>query len=145
MSLDIKSTLTVKHCLVCEDIRFEQRSLSSLMGVYGALPEVAMYVHAFEQPLILCFVFFTGESESPGHKELRLVVSGSDGQEIKGDKPALTIRVPQVEGQASIFAFRFNGTFPRHGIYRVSLVERDGNEIFGETFKLVPFSEKVKT
>ncbi len=113
------------------------------MGVYGIVPEVSIYVKDFSQELILCFVFFTGLAKTVDHKELRFVVETAEGIEIKGDLNPMTLRLMQVPDQPSIFAFRFQGTVAKPGVYSISLVEQD-EKVFRETLKIAAVADKGK-
>jgi hypothetical protein len=125
----------IKHCIICEDIRFERRNLNSFMGVYGATPHVAIRIKDFKLPCSFIMVFMGGPAQ--GKVVVVPELQNPDGtriaaQQVIPERWALTL-TPEMVG--SILAFRFTATFPYPDTYSIVLAI-DGVELFRDTFKM---------
>jgi hypothetical protein len=123
----------IKHCLICEDIRIEQRNLVSFMGVYGFTPHVEISISDFKLPVGFSAVF-NGEP-AEGKFAITLQVRAPDGTPVQGQV------VPEINEQTfqrqlpSIFAFRVNLVFPKPDTYTFVAVA-NGKELFKDTFRM---------
>src|SRR5712692_290571 len=127
----------IRWCLVCEDIRIENRRLVSLLGFYGIAPDVEILFADFNRPVdrLAFYISAHGASDGQHHRvsfELRdphgAVVLGPVHTAPTGDPPPApaTIRV----------AFIFTATavaLPREGVYQI-VIRVDGGEHFTSNF-----------
>jgi hypothetical protein len=131
----------IKTCIVCEDVRFELRSLASLMGVYGAAPDVGIFVTKFGEPARICFVFMG--SPSPGKFVFEPELRGRLGKVPATPLPP-RLEVSLAMAGGSVFAaFWFpNVVFPGPDRYTIAL-RIDGIECFSSTFDVLPTQERI--
>lgn len=121
----------IKHCIVCEDIRLEQRNLASFMGVYGLTPYVGISIRDFKLPAVFCLICFGLPIE--GKFDICLEFHAPNGTRIQA-----TI-VPEHNQQsfskelACVFAFRVSAVFPIPDTYTFAL-SAGGVEFFKDTF-----------
>lgn len=124
----------VKTCLVCEDARFEVRNVVSLMGVYGATPDVGITVQNFAQPARLCFAFM-GRPET-GKFLFEAELRGPAGRIQAASVPSkLDFALEGSKGSfVAVFWFP-NVVFPKPDRYTV-ILRVDGRESFSGTFEI---------
>lgn len=68
------------NVVLCEDVRQENRGLSSLLGFYGVLPHVEVIVRDFAQPIRLGFLFLGGRGD--GQYQIQVRIRTSQGKEV---------------------------------------------------------------
>jgi len=73
----------LKHVLICEDIRFERRNLSSLMEVYGFTPHVVIKIANFKMPVAFS-ALFAGEP-AEGKYVVEAEFRNPDGTRIEAE------------------------------------------------------------
>lgn len=123
----------IKHCLLCEDIRLEQRNLASFMGVYGYTPYADIAIFDFKLPVGICFVF-NGEP-AEGELKISLQVRTPDGTRLQGQTfPEINEQTFQLQFP-SAFAFRVNMVFPKPDRYSLIALS-NGVDFFKDTFRL---------
>jgi hypothetical protein len=129
------SELKFKHCIVCEDIRFERRNLNSLMGVYGATPDVGILVKDLKLEVGFLMVFYGAPATGEFHITAQLLNKAGEkiGSKIQPETFKLTLK--EAMG-AAVAAFRFNTIFPTAGQYSVAL-NIGNDEIFRGEFQIV--------
>jgi hypothetical protein len=134
--------LQVRTCIVCEDARFERRGIVSLMGAYGSVPDVVVYVRKFDKPAKLCFGFFV--TPTTGKFLLEAEILSPDGKKLdKSHPPQLEMTLDSEKG-STFFAFWFNNiVFSSPN--RFSIVLRvDGAECYKDTFRVAaPLSDTL--
>jgi hypothetical protein len=128
----------IKHCVICDDARFEIYQKISLMGIYGSTPDAAIKVDNFSLPVRLCFAFFGGPGD--GLATFRCQLKGRLGIPL-----IATSIPPQVDVRSSpqfystAIAFWFNAIFPGPQQYSVELTCNMRSSYTG-AFKLTPAS-----
>jgi hypothetical protein len=128
---------TIKHCIVCEDVRFERRSIVTLVGTFGVTPDVAFWLADFAAPVArICFAFYG--SAVQGTFDIRPEIWGPNGKlPALSRPPRLSLSLDPNKG-ASFFTFWFDGAkFPSPGQYSI-VVFIDGVESFKSTFRVTP-------
>lgn len=125
----------IKHCLICEDIRIEQRNLASYMGVYGATPHVGIRILNFDASVTFFLVFMGAPSE--GKYIIQLELRAPDGTRLNANVfPENNEQTFSPQFGSSVFAFRVVATFPGPNIYTVALLS-NGVVFFEDTLQLV--------
>jgi hypothetical protein len=123
----------IKHCILCEDIRIEQRNLVSFMGVYGFTPHVEISIIDFKLPVAFCAVF-NGEP-ADGKFAITLQVRAPDGMRVQGQVlPEINEQIYQSQ-LPSVFAFRANMVFPKPDTYTL-VAAANGAEFFSDIFRI---------
>jgi hypothetical protein len=123
----------IRHCLICEDIRIEQRNLVSFMGIYGFTPYVEISIVDFKLPVAFCAVF-NGEPVN-GKLAITLQVQAIDGTRLQAQfMPEINEQIfqPQV---ASAFAFRVNVVFPKPDTYNLVALANE-KEFFKDSVRV---------
>ena len=125
----------VKWCLVCEDIRQEQRGLMSLLGFYGVTPYVEIHVRDFGRPLerISFLMFAEGEGDGVKHRHAFQVI-GPDNEIVLPASESTS--EPSPTGTGLRITFSITAISPRltkPGLYRV-VFKVDDEEHFTSTF-----------
>ena len=124
----------IKHALLCEDIRFEKRNLTSLMGVYGYTPYAGIKIANFKLPVGFCAIF-AGEP-ADGKYVIDAELQNPDGTRIEGEvqpKGFEFVFSPELGGSA--LGFRFRTIFAGPNKYTIALL--NGGKVFHtETFRL---------
>ncbi len=121
----------IKHCLICEDVRFESRNLISLMGVYGMTPYAGIQVVDLKLHVAFCLVFWGDPVD--GQISIKLQLRSPDGKQVEA------VTFPEINTQtyshefAMAFAFRVNALFPRADTYTV-ILSTGGAEFFKDAF-----------
>jgi hypothetical protein len=127
----------IKHCIVCDDIRFEVRQIYSLMGVYGATPDATIQIEDFRLPVRLCFAFLGGAGT--GSVRFKAELRHRSGAPLflwNQPTPAQVDISYSSEFSSTAVAFWFNATFPQPDEYLILLT---GNEVrcYQDAFRLV--------
>jgi hypothetical protein len=123
----------IKHCLICEDIRLEQRNLASFMGVYGWTPYADISIFDFRLPVAFCAVFHGDPAD--GKLAITLQVRAPDGMRLQGAiSPEINEQTFQPQFP-SAFAFKVNIVFPKPDVYSL-VVLSNGVEFFKDTFRM---------
>jgi hypothetical protein len=125
----------IRHCIVCEDVRFERRNLISLMGIYAPAPEVLIKLRKFEIPTRLCFAFYgtAGSGKFVFEAELRGPAGKLPSVSIP---PRLELTLEADQGP-TFFAFWFSDViFPKPNKYTIA-VRIDAQECYTNTIQLV--------
>jgi len=130
--------LGFKTCVICEDLRFEQRGLVSIMGAFGATPDAAIAVRSLADPVRLCFVFFGKPNE--GTCTFTSELYGPDGKiPLTPFPPEIEIPFRDLPGVATVVFWFNNLILPKTGQYTVKLLlAGSGEECFSDTFHVVP-------
>lgn len=126
----------ITHCLLCEDVRLERRRMSTLVGFYGAVPNVGILVKKFGEPLErLMFVFLSGPGE--GEYAVSAEVRDTQGVRLAPPQPPPSHRVTlSLQSAATQVAIGFqNIRFPQPGKYTIVLLV-DGGEHYHSEFKV---------
>jgi hypothetical protein len=126
----------IKHCIACEDVRFELRQLITIVGSYGSLPDVSISIGNFAVPVRFCLVFFGGSGDGIFNFSVMLLDPRS-GRPIEGQiaPPSVTLPVkPSMSGCSIVFWFH-SVIFPVPGDYLVSLL-CNGAECYRDTITL---------
>ncbi len=122
----------INHCLVCENIRAEQRGLVSVLGFYGVAPDVELLVRDFGSPLGLSFLLL-GAVGGQGNFKVSLRLSDESGNTVMAT-PELDIQVADPSKHANfgmqIAAFKL----PSPGKYNLELIV-DGQSHYRTSFR----------
>jgi hypothetical protein len=129
----------IKHCLICEDIRIEQRNFASFMGVYGFTPHAEIVIFDFKLPVAFWAVF--NGDPADGKLTITLQVQAPDGTRLKAQfVPGINEQIFQRQ-LASAFAFRANVVFPKPDRYSL-VAMANGIEFFRDTFRIAQAPHK---
>jgi hypothetical protein len=120
----------IKHCIICEDIRLEQRNLASFMGVYGLTPYAGIQIRDFKLQVAFCVVFFGPPIE--GGVDIRLEVRTSAGSRIEVTTFPDHNHQTFSKESACTFAFRVHAIFPTPDKYTLILTS-NGIAFFRDT------------
>jgi hypothetical protein len=125
---------TISHCIVCEDVRFERRNLVSLMGIYGLLPRVALYLLNLEMPARFCCAFY-GEPVS-GKFNFTAEIRGPDGKRLAaGVPPQVELKLEKEKGTFFVAFWFPSVVFPKADSYTIALLS-NGQECYTNIFRL---------
>jgi hypothetical protein len=124
---------TIKACLVCEDVRFEQRSLVTATGVFGAVPDVVVRVTHLDRPAKMCFAFFGAPVTAKVALEVEIREPG--GRRLAAESFPRRVDFKPLAGDL-FAAFWFNEVvFGTPNKYTIVL-KADGTEAFSSTFNV---------
>jgi hypothetical protein len=124
----------IRHCLICDDTRFELRQVVSFMGVYGATPDVTVQVQSFRLPIRLCFAFLGG----PGTGTVIFTSEVRDRSGVPVQAQLTPAHVPMSyspQMASTVVAFWFTATFPRPDQYTIVLA-CDGVLCYQDVFRI---------
>jgi hypothetical protein len=121
----------INHCILCEDIRLEQRNLASFMGVYGLTPYAGISIQDFKLPVAFCLVFFAPPIE--GKIDILLEIRARNGTRLQATIFPERNEQTFSKESACTFAFRVNTVFPTPDTYTIA-VSTGGQEFFRDTF-----------
>jgi hypothetical protein len=125
-----------KYGLICEDIRFERRNLTSFMGVYGSTPHVGIKISDFKLPVNFCVVFYGDPAQ--GKFTIDAQLHNLDATRIEADVlPKKFEFTFATEMGGAVIAFRFKAVFPGPGTYAAVLLT-DDKLFHRELFNLLP-------
>jgi uncharacterized protein DUF6941 len=125
----------IRHCLVCESVRVEERGKVTLLGFYGIAPDVIILLPNFQTPFAqLGFFLLGGQGQGNFNVSARLA---DEAGVVVLETPAapVTINPPANEMYINLNIQLIGVPFPRAGTYRFSLFV-DGAEHFWATFQL---------
>ena len=110
----------IHYCLICEEIRQEQRNLVTLLGFYGVAPEVEILVRDFAQPVTrLAFLFVGGHGE--GTFKISMQLSNEGGENVLTTPEAAFLM--QATPRRTNIAFGLMGfRLPSPGSYTLQLL-----------------------
>lgn len=123
----------IRTCLLCEDVRLEQRGLVSIMGLYGSTPQATIKLLNFQTPASWVFVFLGARIDSQFRIDLK--IRNAQGVNVVAKVIPPFILTAPISGYSSLLWFRVEGNFPGPGNYEVAL-ESGGAEFFSDTFGL---------
>jgi hypothetical protein len=110
---------TIRHCLVCEDIRFERRNLVALLGFYGITPDVEILVKDFALPVPhLYFLFIGGQGE--GRFKISLQLLNGEGKSLVTTPESEVVVQPQPK-RTNLALGLAGFAFPSPGAYTLRL------------------------
>ncbi|MFZ0980805.1 MAG: hypothetical protein WAN23_15490 [Candidatus Acidiferrales bacterium] len=113
----------------------------SLMGVYGAAPDVALYITNIAVPTRLCFAFFG--QPSGGKFVFEAELHGPLGRLQAASVPSrLELPLQAAKGAVTIVFWFPSVTFPKPDRYTIAL-RVDGNPCFESTFEIIPALQKI--
>lgn len=120
---------TLKHCLVCEDIRLERGGKGSLLGFFGVAPDLRLPVKDFEEPVELAFAIVGRSGE--GDEEGRLTFESEDGTSLIDREFA----IPQPAGVPDFtrIVIEYSDTLPGPGDYSLNVYNEAGDLEFSAT------------
>ena len=127
----------IRACLVCEDVRIEQKGTATLVGLYGVAPDVEIRVPRFDRPVdrLAFFLSTYGESDGMTHV-VSLEARASDGSVVVPRAEALPAEEAPPAGTPFRLAVIFTSwqvMLPGPGRYQI-VVEVDGKPHFQTTF-----------
>jgi hypothetical protein len=131
----------IKHCLICEDVRFEMRRVYSLMGVYGATPDVTIQIEDFSLPVRLCFAFLGGAAT--GSVRFTAELRDRIGAPFFPSNQPFPNQVEvsfSPEFTSTAVAFWFSATFPKPDEHHI-LLTCNGERCYYDTFRMVQISK----
>jgi hypothetical protein len=124
----------IKHCVICEDIRLEQRNLASLMGVYGITPYVSIRIREFALHVSFCSVFYGPPFK--GKIDIQLELRTPDGTPIEVNTFPKQNELTFSDEFPVAFSLKLNALFPIPDTYTLVLLG-NGVEFFTDTLKIV--------
>jgi hypothetical protein len=125
--------------LICEDIRLEQRNLSSFMGVYGFIPDVSIQIKNFQAPVNFCMIFAGDPAD--GKFVIEAELRNLDETLLEAEvQPKNREFIFSSALSGSTFAFRFKAVFPGPNTYYVVLLHNKV-ELFRTKFQLQQMKE----
>ena len=120
----------IHACIICEEVREEKRKLLSILGFYGAAPEVEILVRDFSESIRLSLLFLA--SEGRGQYKVAPLILDPDGGVVL-DSPAMDANIPE-PSKRYVFGFGFAALrLPRAGRYTIVL-RVDGQTHYQTTF-----------
>lgn len=127
----------IKHCLVCEDLRFEANRKAILLGFYGVMPNVSIKIQDFNLPMgQLTFVLFSESPKSGGSFKLEVNILDSKDNPIIPPQPGSTTIVPSKATESRlVFAFQMIH-FKQPDDYYLNL-KIDGKSHYKEKFHIL--------
>jgi hypothetical protein len=127
---------TIKHCLICEELRVETRGKSSILGFYGIVPDTTLVVN---DPNLnagkISFVIISGTDGFEAQKpSISFQIIESSGKPII-QTPASAFDLPAIpRGRKFQFAIQFeNIKFPHQGVYTFKILAA-GIAVYGNSF-----------
>ena len=127
--------MNVLSCLLCENVHPEGNGKMSLLGFYGILPNVSIYIQYLDRPVAMLIFLFTF-SEGIGEQSFSGRLTNESGLEIMktpGDVKVLF----QAGAQVSLGMGFQNVVFKKAGSYTVELINA-GRAVHSATFKVFP-------
>jgi len=123
----------IKHCLVCDDVRFELHSKLGVTGLYGITPDLSILVGQLALPVRLCFLFLGGPGD--GEFLFRAEIRDKTGTPLPAIPVPSSVKVPITpKYTSSMVVFWFPEIkFPQAGPYTIVLFS-DNEPIFSSQF-----------
>jgi hypothetical protein len=109
---------TIKHGIVCEDVRIERQGLISILGFYGVMPEVEIVAQQLPGRVRLSLLFIGGPGD--GTYDAFIRIARPDGREMINAGP-LHLTIEPAKSRTNL-AFQLIGLdLAESGTYAVSL------------------------
>ncbi len=123
----------IKHCVICEDVRLEQRNLASLMGVYGITPYVRIRIRDFALHVSFCSVFYGLPFQ--GKVDIQLELRAPDGTPVEVSTFPKQNELTFSDKSPVSFSLKVNALFPVPNTYTLALLG-NGVEFFRDTLEI---------
>lgn len=121
----------VRACALCEQARPEALGKWTLLGFFGATPDVRIAIGNFQAPVTLCFVFmgepFTGQIRA----NIRIVANSGA---VIAASPPVQRQIPAARPLSTLF-MHIQAVVPGPGRYAVVLTVNE-QDVFETSFSL---------
>ena len=126
----------IKHCIICEDVRLEADRKVAVLGMYGIAPDVTIYLHDFERPLMR-LVFAMAAHGGGGNFVIETEIKTSAGEKVSSTASLpVTIARPPGFDKGFFTLIYLNTKFPKPDKYTFEMVV-DGKKMFSTEFTVM--------
>jgi hypothetical protein len=124
---------SIRHCLVCEEVRPELMGKSSILGFYGVTPNVNLIVQDLTKPIERLSFLLICEPGEGNHKVI-VRIEGPNGETVF-TAPEADFSFPPSQQPVNVVIGIAPVQFPTTGRYRFVLVV-NGDERFHTFFEI---------